>query len=212
MPKPVITVDLNGALLQSRPFDIAHKEWFRIMGELIKDYSINEHAFEADYYSQVQDIMKKYIGDVDVRTRNAFARNIYAMSVVESIKKWDLVEDFAAYLRELKKKYSIILITTAPTMAVHGILEKVGCEDLFDMIVASPMEDTPHKKELTEHFIKRHGKPLFYIGQGDGFIEIAKGLGLKTIVVDWVAAPESKGNFEAHTVDELRKIIERFTI
>ena len=92
MTKPAIVIDLDGALLKSRPFDTAHKEWFRIMGELIKDYSINEFAFKPDYYEHVNDIMKKYLGDIDAGTRNAFARNIFAMGIVESVKKWDLID------------------------------------------------------------------------------------------------------------------------
>ncbi len=212
MSKPAIIIDLNVALIKQRPFDAAHKEWFRVMGELIRDYSINELAFKEDYFSDVQEIMKKYLGDIDIKTRNAFARNIYSMMVVESIKKWDLVEDFAEYLKSMKKRFVIVLITSAPTAAINGILEKINCKDLFDIVSASPMEEVPSKKELIELFIKKHGKPLFYIGQGDKDILTCKELGIKTIVVDWNNPAVNKGNFEAHNVEELGKIVERFVI
>ncbi len=212
MVKPAIIIDLNGALIKQRPFDIAHKEWFRVMAELIRDHSINEFAFKEDYFKDVQEIMKKYLGDIDIKTRNAFARNIYSMMVVESIKKWDLVEDFAEYLHNIKKRFSIVLITSAPTAAINGILEKINCTDLFDIVSASPMEEVPSKKELIELFIKKHGKPLFYIGQGDKDILTCKEFGIKTIVVDWAKPAEHKGNFEAHNVDELGKIVERFVM
>lgn len=212
MAKPAIIIDLNGALIKQRPFDIAHKEWFRVMAELIRDHSINEFAFKEDYFKDVQEIMKKYLGDIDIKTRNAFARNIYSMVVVESIKKWDLVEDFAEYLKNMKKRFTIVLITSAPTAAINGILEKINCKDLFDIVSASPMEEVPSKKELIELFIKKHGKPLFYIGQGDKDILTCKELGIKTIVVDWSNPPINKGNFEAHNVEELGKIIERFVM
>jgi phosphoglycolate phosphatase-like HAD superfamily hydrolase len=209
MTRPVIIIDLNGALLKSRPFDTAHKEWFKVMGELIRDYTINELAFKEDYFADVQEIMKKYLGDINIKTRNAFARNIYSMMVVESIKKWDLIDDFAEYLRSIKKKFSIVLITSAPGPAVNGILEKVHCQDLFDIIAASSMDEVPSKKDLIESFIHKHGKPLFYIGQGDKDIDTCKNLGIKTVVVDWVAPAAVKGNFEAHNITELDKILER---
>lgn len=212
MSKPAIIIDLNGALIRQRPFDTAHKEWFRVMAELIRDHTILELSFKEDYFSDIQKIMKKYLGDIDIKTRNAFARNIYSMMIVESIKKWDLVDDFAEYLRSIKKKFAIVLITSAPTLAINGILEKINCKDLFDVVSASPMEEVPSKKELIELFIKKHGKPLFYIGQGDKDILTCKELGIKTIVVDWNNPPTNKGNFEAHNIEELGKIIERFTI
>ncbi|HIH32132.1 TPA: HAD hydrolase-like protein [Candidatus Woesearchaeota archaeon] len=212
MTKHALIIDLKGALLKPRPFDIAHKEWFRIMAELIKDYSINEFSFLPDYFVHVQEIMKKYLGDIDIKSRNAFARNIYAMAVVESIKKWDVVDDFAEFLRSIKKKYVIVLITTAPTAAVNGILEKTNCKDLFDLIIAGPMEDMPSKKELIELFIKKHAKPLFYIGHGDKDIVTCKELGIKTISVNWVEQGEFKGNFEANKVEDLKNILERFVI
>ncbi|MEM4637644.1 MAG: HAD family hydrolase [Candidatus Woesearchaeota archaeon] len=210
--KPIICVDLNGALIKQRPFDIAHKEWFRIMSELIRDYSINEFAFKEDYFKDVQEIMKKYLGNVDIKTRNAFARNIYSMVVIESVKKWDLVEDFAEYLNNIKKRFIVALITSAPTLAVKGILEKIECKDLFDIVLASPMEEVPGKRELLEIFIKKHGRPLFYIGAGDEAINAFKDAGVKTIVVNWVVTGKNKGNFEANNIQELDKIIQRFIL
>lgn len=68
--------------------------------------------------------MKRYLGDVSLESRNAFARNIYAMSVVETVKKWDLIEEFAEHLRLLRKKYLIVLITAIPELAVDKILER----------------------------------------------------------------------------------------
>jgi len=212
MTKPAIILDLNGALIKQRPFDIAHKEWFRVMAELMRDQSINEFAFKDDYFKDVQEIMKKYLGDINIKTRNAFARNIYSMTVIESVKKWDLNDGFAEYLRTLKKKFTLVLITSAPTPAINGILEKINCKDLFDIVSASPMEEVPSKKELIELFIKKHGRPLFYIGQGDKDILTFKELGIKTIVVDWNNPAVNKGNFEAHNVEELKNIIERFII
>jgi FMN phosphatase YigB (HAD superfamily) len=211
MTKPALVVDLDGALLKERPFDMAHKEWFRIMAEIVRDQTVNEYAFKDDYFVYVQEVMKRYLGDISVESRNAFARNIYAMGIVEAVKKWDLVEEFAEHLRLLKKKYLIVLITTAPELAVDAILEKVHCGDLFDVIVRSPMHMHPSKKELFEMFIKKHGKPLFYIGKGDEDVQTCKDLGIKTITVNWVEQGKFKGNFEAFKIEDVDKILERYS-
>jgi len=58
MAKKVIVVDFDGALLKHRPFDMAHKEWFRVMAELLMDQSINEYAFKEDYYTHVLESCK----------------------------------------------------------------------------------------------------------------------------------------------------------
>lgn len=212
MTRKMLIIDLDGALIKSRPFDIAHKEWFRIMAELLRDQSVHAFAFQEDYMPHVHEIMKRYLGDIDAASRNMFARNIYAMSIIEAIKKWDLVEEFAEYLRSIKKKYVLVLVTTAPAIAVDALLEKVHCKDLFDIIVKSSLDKEPHKKELLEEFIKKHGKPEFYIGKGDKSIGICKDLGIRTIAVHWVATGDHKGNFEANSTAELDKILERYRL
>jgi FMN phosphatase YigB (HAD superfamily) len=212
MTKKAIVVDLDGALLKSRPFDMAHKEWFRIMAELLHDQTINEHAFKEDYYPHVHEVMKRYLGDISEESRNVFARNIYSMVIVESLKKWDVVDEFVEYLREIKKKYHLILITTAPSISIEPILEKIHCKDLFDIIVKSPMEKQPSKKTLFEEFIKKHGKPEFYIGRGDKDLNSIKELGIRTISVNWVSSGDVKGNFDVNKVSEIDPILERFRI
>tara|TARA_Y100000310_G_scaffold340233_1_gene435301 strand:+ start:94 stop:207 length:114 start_codon:yes stop_codon:yes gene_type:complete len=37
----MLAIDLDGALMYSRPFEQAHKEWFRLMAVLLNDDSIN---------------------------------------------------------------------------------------------------------------------------------------------------------------------------
>ena len=211
MTKKMLVIDFDGGLLKSRPFDIAHKEWFRIMAELLRDQTINEHAFKEYYFKYVHEVMLKYLGDIDEASRNAFARNIYAMGIVEAVKKWDLIDEFAEHLRTLKKKYHIVLVTSAPALAVDAILEKVHCSDIFDIIIKSPMEKQPDKKEFFEELIKKYGKPEFYIGKGDKDIKTCKGLGIKTITVNWAGQGTEKGNFDIQKPEELDKILERYS-
>ena len=157
--KPIIAVDFDGALLQSRPFSEAHKRWFYVMSVLLKDDSINEYAGLDDYFDKVHEVMERYLGDVDYETMVKFARNLFSMATITEVRKDDLVGDFADYLKGLKGKYRLALITSAPESSVEPILHKVGCSDLFDILYKSPMGRHPNKRELFEEFIKEHGKP-----------------------------------------------------
>lgn len=205
--KPIIAVDFDGALLRSRPFDEAHKRWFYVMSILLKDKSINEYAGLENYFEKVHEVMKRYLGDVDQETRVVFARNLFSMVTVAEADKKDLVADFAQYLRKIKLKYRLALITTAPETSVEPILEKVGCADLLDILYKSPVKKHPNKKELFKEFLKEYGKPAFYIGNGDKDITSCKELGIPSISVNWVSQGQVKGDYDVKTVKELEKII-----
>lgn len=208
MADKIIAVDFNGALLQSRPFDEAHKKWFYVMSILLKDDSINEYAILENYFDKVHEVMQRYLGDVSHETRVKFARNLFSMVTIAEITKDDLIKDFSDYLQNSKIKYQLALITSAPETSVEPILHKIGCSNLFDIIYKSPMEKHPNKRELFEEFIKLHGKPAYYIGNGDKDITSCKELGIPTISVNWVSQGKVKGDYDISTVQELQNIIQ----
>ncbi len=207
--KPILAIDLDGALMYSRPFDNAHKKWFSLMASLLNDQSINNYAGLENYFPKVDEVMKRYLGDIDKEARTAFARQIYALVTIAETKPEDLVSEFTEYLRKIKSQYSLALITSAPEAAVEPILQKVGCLDLFDYIYKSPINKRPSKKELLQEFIKKHGKPKFYIGNGDKDILNCKELGISSITVSWVSKGEHEGDYQADTVKDLERLLSK---
>lgn len=205
--KPILAIDLDGALMYSRPFDKAHEKWFELMSDLLDNSSYKNFAFEKEWFLKVDKLMDEYLGDVNAETKIKFARELYAMATIAEVKKEDLVEEFAGYLRNIRDKYSLALITTAPEPAVEPILQKVGCKDLFDIIKKSPVGKKPSKKELLEEFVKEHGKPKFYIGNGDNDIKNCRELGIPTISVSWVNRGEFMGDYNIDSVKELDNIL-----
>jgi len=205
--KPILAIDLEGALMYSRPFDNAHKKWFSLMADLLNDQSINNYAGLENYFPQVDIVMKRYLGDIDKKARTTFARQIYALITIAETKSADLVSEFAKYLRKIKSQYSLALVTSAPEAAVEPILQKVGCLDLFDYVYKSPVNKRPSKKELLQEFIEKHGKPKFYIGHGDKDILSCKELGILSITVNWVSKGEHHGDYQADTVKNLEKLL-----
>tara|TARA_Y100000310_G_scaffold340233_1_gene435302 strand:+ start:250 stop:714 length:465 start_codon:yes stop_codon:yes gene_type:complete len=147
--------------------------------------------------------MKRYIGDVSKEDRTKFARTIYAMVTVACVKQEDLCVEFKEFLegRELA------LITTAPADSVEPILVKLNCENLFKIVYKSETAAEPDKKELFKAFIAKHGKPEYYIGDGDKNLAVAKELDIKTISVNWVKKAEIKGDFDVQSVSELKDVL-----
>ena len=60
---------------------------------------------------------------------------------------------------------------------------------------------------LYRELIKKYGKPLFYIGDGDIHISICKKLKIPCISVNWVSKAKIKGDYDIETIDELKEII-----
>lgn len=206
--KSLLAIDLDGALMYSRPFVEAHKRWFYVMSVLLEDRSIAEYStIKGDYFPKVHEVMKKYLGEVSKEARTLFARNLYAMTTVAEVKSEDVVSEFVILLRKLTEKYTLALITTVPEGSTKPILEKIGCFDLFDIVYESSMEKHPNKKDLFEEFIKKHNMPEFYIGDGDENMLICKELGMSTISVNWVSKAKHKGDYNIDTVQELKEIL-----
>lgn len=212
MTKKVLIIGLNGVLLKPRPFEMGHQEWFRVMAELLHDHTIMQHAFKENYFQYVQEIMKRYLGDINEHSRIAFARNMYGMSIVEVARPWDVVEEFAELLRRLKKRYALVLITSTPAIAIEPLLEKTQCKDLFDLVIKGPLDTESHKKELFEAYLKKHGRPEFYIGKGNKDMEYCRSVGIKTITAEWLNPPIIQGNFSAKTPQDVEKILERYWV
>lgn len=205
--KGMIIVDLDGALMKSRPFDNAHVKWFGLMANLLNDDSVKQYAETPAYFSYVDNVMKRYLGDVDHDTRNRFARAVYSMVIIAETGKEDLFSEFAEYLKSIKDKHMIALVTTSPEDSIKAVLEKVGCGDLFDIVMSSPMGERPDKQKLFSSFTEKYGKPEFYIGYGDEDLQAISEKGVKTISVSWIKKGRFRGDFDIGSVKELSEII-----
>jgi len=198
-----IIVDLNGALLQPRPFDEAHKRWFELMGVLLADEKIKELAFQDDWFDMVDDVMDRFLGDAGREYKTTMARTLFGMVVVGEIRDSDLVEEFAEYLYELKKRYEICLVTTVPDP--EPILEKLNISDLFNVVYKSSLDKRPDKVALVKRFLDEHD-PKYYIGYGDKDLNGIGDLGIKTVSVSWIKKGLS-GDYDAETVKELVSLL-----
>ncbi len=207
MEKPILAIDFSGALLTLNPFDTAHEDWFSLFASLLHDKSIKEYARTPNYFEKVDKVMIRYLGDVEKDVRTYFAREIFSMIAIAKVEEKDIHNEFRAYLEKIKEKYSLALITSSPASSVNPILKKVGCSSLFDLVYKSPSTEHPNKEKLFKEFIRKEGKPAFYIGYGDSDLKTIGNMGIKTISVNWIKEGENKGDYNIAKVGELEKIL-----
>jgi len=204
---PIIAVDFNGALIKPRPFVEAHKSWFELFSVLLKDDSIKDIASKENYFENVHRIMYSYLGVSDKESQTIFAREIFSMLLLAEVTTHDLVKEFADYLRTLKDRYTLAVITSAPETSVLPMLRKLHCEDIFDIVFSSAVTNYPDKHSLFADFISKYDKPLFYIGLGDKYLGGLKELDVATISVNWVSRGSFRGDYEIDSVEELKGLL-----
>jgi len=212
--KPIIATDLAGSLLKNEVVKKAHEQWFEIMDFLLNDNTVRELAGKPDFFKYVDVIMERFTGlkaanSEEKKLINLFARNLFQMCYLSAVDQNSYHKDYADFLKSLKTKYQLFLITTTPENIIEAVLNKIGCS-FFDKIVTNKIYEEPDKEML---FRNLKEKPLFYISESDQHFKTCKKLEIKTIMVtwekkqDWENEVKEKPDYRANTVDELKKII-----
>jgi hypothetical protein len=204
---PILVIDLKDALVKPRPFIEAHKRWFKLFSVLLEDDSITDWSKKDNYFEGVYVVMNQYLGGSDKEFQTIFARQMFSMMLVAEVRADDLIVDFADYLRTLKERYTLALITTVPEDSITPFLNKLGCGDIFEIVYPSLNKNHPDKKTLFIDFIKKYDTPLFYIGHGDKLLGELKELDINTISVNWVSKGSFRGDYEVDAVEELKHIV-----
>ena len=166
MKKQIIATTLSGLFLKHEPWDKAHILWFNEWARQLKDESILEWIDKPNYFKGVDEVMKRIYPKLSDEERTKIARESYFDSVLEYIKQNPQIrnEEIINYFKTLKTKYQIVLITTNTEQAIGRILKISGLEKLFDIIKTSLLKEKDDKKLVFVRFIKKHGKPIIYIG------------------------------------------------
>ncbi len=219
MAKPVIAVDFSGTLITEEPSELAHYEWFEIMAKILNDKSILAYAKEKEYFPHVYKIMERFTGlnakkEEDKILMKKFARNLFQLSyfaAANKIKDRLLFQNYANYLKELKHKYKIILVTTSPEDIVSPILHMIKCDDIFDGIIKSPLTEEPNKEKLLRQLLDEPDRVILYLGNSLEDAHACKKLKIPFILAVWDKADNSEvkkiADFTAGSVEELKDII-----
>jgi len=210
--KSILATDLAGSLLKNNVVEKAHKEWFNIMAILLKDDSVKKFAAKPDYFRHIHAIMERYLGIKDNKLTTLFARSLFQMCWLAAVKDDSYNKEYADFLRRIKGRFRIILVTSTPKDIIDAVLKKISCADIFDNIITNKITEEPDKDKLLKCMKE---KPMFYITESKNSIKTCKELGIKTIIAgwekiqSWEKQSKNKPDYEVKSVEELKKLISR---
>lgn len=212
--KKIIVFDFDGTIIKSKAGKKAHVEWFRILGLLLKKKNIIKLAGKKDYFKEVYSLMEQYTGlskknKLEKTVMIKLARNLYQMlflGYVTSYKKDLEIKEVIKYIKKLKRKYRIALVTTTPEDIVIPILSLIKQTKLFDIVFVQSLQKQPSKAELINEFVKRYGKPVLQIGNSLEDIEIAKKLGIVSVLACWDDFEKQAAGVADILVSDIKKL------
>ena len=184
MEKPILATTIKDVIINGNSWDEAHYEWYDEREKELEEKGLstepidkwrkllkeNPEEEKKTYFRYVNDVMEFLYPTLFQEERTRIARESYFDSVLKFIEKNKdrINEDFLEYLESLKNKYRIAIITTNTWSALEKILKVSNInKDLFDLIEVSKPEEKDDKIIVFDRFIKKHGKPKFYIGSNE---------------------------------------------
>ena len=211
--KPVIAFDLEGVLIARSAGSLAHNKWFKSVGKLSeRDIASVDNE---NYFDHVFDIMEKKTDldrdkPEDRKLMTKLARSLFQeiyMHEIERLKGRIEIREAIDFAKGNKGRYTLALITTTPEEIVDSILKIIKCEDLFGIIVGSPLENPPNKKDLLEHFVKKYGKPLVYFCDRKQDVAACRELGIKSALVTIDIYDEANADFRVGSRKEMEGVL-----
>ena len=165
MEKPIVVTNLDSLLIKHEAFLEPHKAWFDRAIKKTGDKSLEIWKGKEDYFIGVDIAMQKMMPKATPEQRILQARKWYQEDVIEYIRKNPSVvrREIAKKLMKLKKKYTLILMTTNTEDYIDKIIEVSHLENIYSGLISSKTEEEPNKDELIRELINKFGKPKYYL-------------------------------------------------
>jgi FMN phosphatase YigB (HAD superfamily) len=175
MEKPILATNIDGFLIDHSAFIEPHKIWFDRAILLTKDKSLSKWKSHPDYFIGVNEAMEKIMPNASEKERTRQAREWYQEDVVRYIEihPETVNRKLENWLKRLKKKFTLALITTNTKEYISQILKATNLEGIYDIVYASSLEKEPSKQKIFIEFKKKYGQPMYYIASRskEGFEE-----------------------------------------
>jgi hypothetical protein len=166
MTKLIIATSFAGIIMKSDPWDKAHVVWFEHFAKKLNKPEIVEYAKKENWFDYVDQVMALAEPKLDGTLRTIVARERY-FKIVCDLGCDDPVfenKEIISYLKSIKEKFSIGLITTTPQKIIEKIQGIFKIENLFDFAEYSKLEEKDNKIVIFERFIENNGQPIIYFG------------------------------------------------
>lgn len=156
--KKIVAVSLAGVLVDKRPWNVAHKIGMREHLENLEIDGVVEDIGLKSTRDVVRRSVEKSWPDLSESERIAKRREIYFDRVFGEIGEGDVNGDVVKYLRGIKDRYELVLVTTNNASITDKILIKIGCEDLFDEVFVSEDDELLNKWKVVDKVIGKNSK------------------------------------------------------
>lgn len=165
--KKTLAVSLSGVLVDSRPWKKAHEAG---MKEHFENLGIDGVPEGENYFDVVERSIEKMWPDLSEEERIKKRRRIYFERVLEGIEDSDVNRDVVDFFRGLEGKYKLVLITTNDSWMAGKVLERIGCEELFEEVFVSRNEEKDDKLVVFERMLEKLGR-VDYLVEESGKLE-----------------------------------------
>jgi phosphoglycolate phosphatase-like HAD superfamily hydrolase len=169
MTKEILATNIDGLLIKHEAFIKPHELWFDRAISLTGNASFAEYKGRKDYFKGVDKVMKILMPQATEKERTEQARKWYQEDTITYIKFHPGVINTktAEFFRKLKKKFVLALVTTNTEEYINQILEASNLTNIYDIVFASSLKEKPDKASLFGRFVKKYGKPKFYIASNN---------------------------------------------
>jgi len=226
MQKPIIAVNLRGLFLKGNAWDDAHYLWYEQKEKELKKQSKDTSAIDEwrqllrsnpneerkTYFRYVDKVMESLYPNFKEEERTARARETYFDAVCQYLKKHPEArnEEVIKYFKSLKDSYRIALITANTQEALDRIIKVSKLEGLFDIFETSLPTEKDDKLLVIERFLKKHGRPLSYIGgEKASTYDYCKKYKIPHIFANLEGQEEIPGVKSVHNLRELKEALKR---
>lgn len=212
MKEKFIALTLTGLIIKSNPWKEAHKAWFERVAQELRDDSVLEWADRDDYFEGVDSVMKRLYPSLSESKRTVKAREEFFNTVISLIEEdADVVNrEILMFFLKLKENYPLALITTNTEEAVERIINAAKLKGLFNEVYSSKPEEKDDKEKVFEKFVKKHGKPLLYIGgERKETYSYCEKKGIKCVYANLENGEALSGVDTVYSAGELKEFVER---
>jgi hypothetical protein len=165
--KKVLGMSLLGIVKSGDPWKRAHEIGMKELAERANMPELLDKVNDENYFNFVKEALDKIdeYKDLPEDERISKRREQYFARVLGLIRDEDFIDErFVSFLRELKKSYRLVLITTNIGSFVDEVLKLADAESVFDNVICSNSEEEDSKKIVFDRAVDKVGKIDVFVG------------------------------------------------
>jgi len=183
--KPINAISLAGVLVSNTPWRKAHEKGMAELARKSGIPEVKEKTNSPDYFKYVEKALEKIYPDLSPNERIEKRRNIYFQNVIDLLEKKPQINvHLKEFLKELKQRYTLVILTTNNCRTSESILKILNLSGFFEEIGCSLDHERDDKIKVLKRLIKKIGKPKILVENKDKLKNFCKRNNIKHITFD----------------------------